>query len=90
MRSPSLYLLFVILPLPGVALLFYQGLSRNALTLLAAYAFVYRPYLDSLRLYRLGVIDEKRHNRWYIPFGPAWWYSITHFSTLFFASVEGE
>ena len=85
MRSLPLYLLAILLPLVGIFALFQWVDNVVGFTVsLCVYAFLYRPFVDSLRLYRLGEISRDEFKKWFIPFGRSWWYAITHFKKLYY------
>lgn len=83
MKSNIIYISNILIPLFLIVILFYLEYTLFAVIFLIMYAFLYRPYIDSLRLYKLGFIDREEQRKWIIPFGKAWWYTITHFRRLY-------
>ncbi|MBO6795041.1 MAG: hypothetical protein JJ895_14110 [Balneolaceae bacterium] len=84
MGNKYVYLLLLFFPLGVNYFVFeFSGTTVGMLSL-CFYLIVYRPYLDSFRLYELGEIDEDEMQNWLIPFSKAYWYPFTHFRSLFF------
>lgn len=55
-----------------------------AISFLLFYLFLYRPFIDSSRLFEIGEITEDEFQNWLIPFAKPFWYPVTHFRALFF------
>lgn len=84
MNNLYLYFLALIIPLPICYFLFdLVGVWEGIISLLL-YVFIYRPYIDSLRLYQLGLINKEDQKKWFIPLHKAYWYPVTHFRSLYF------
>ncbi len=84
MKTFKVYLFAIIGPLLAIFLLYKHDIFQHVAIPIIVYAFIYRPYIDSLRLYHLGVIKHENHKKWFIPFGKAWWYGVTHFRELIY------
>lgn len=88
MEKLKTYYLAVLLPIIAILALFYFEYNYFAVLVLALYSFLYRPFIDSSRLHKLGIIDENRHKQWLIPFGPAWGYVFNQFSALYLGKTK--
>ncbi len=83
MKNKYIYLLFVLIPLIMTYLIFINYGNMIGLIFLGAYSLIYRPFIDSKRLFDLGEITRSDFNKWMIPFYKSYWFTITHFKKLY-------
>lgn len=83
MSNKFVYLLLLVFPLVVNYFVFEYSGDTVGLLFLGFYLLVYRPFVDSFRLYELGEINEEEMQHWLIPFAKPFWYPITHFRALF-------
>lgn len=83
MINKFVYILFISFPLIINYLVYIIYGDVIGLLFLGIYICVYRPFIDSKRLYELGEINRTEYNKWMIPFYKSYWFTITHFKKLY-------
>ena len=73
------YLVSIILPIPLLAYMLYEGSNPLFAIAVLVYAFLYRPLVDGIRLRSLGAVDKKEIVKLFIPF-----WSMKYFKKLYF------
>lgn len=83
MRNKIVYLGLLLFPIGVNYFVFEFSSEFLAAAFLLFYICIYRPFIDSLRLYELGEISYEEFQDWLIPFAKPFWYPVTHFRMLF-------
>jgi|GEM_PF-1472418 len=83
MSNKLVYLLLLLFPLAINYYVFEYSGETVGFLFFGFYIAIYRPFVDSFRLFELGEITEDEMQRWVVPFSRSYWYPITHFRALF-------